>query len=90
MDRFEDLKDPEATREYQIDWSQWLGADTILTSVWIVPAGLSNAGDSNTTTAATIFVSGGTVGEVYELVNRITTAGGHATDRTIKILIVQK
>lgn len=30
-------KYPEANLDYSIDWSQWLGADTIAASAWEIP-----------------------------------------------------
>jgi hypothetical protein len=34
-------KDPDATLEFCRDWSTWLAdsGDTIVTSIWLVPAG---------------------------------------------------
>lgn len=70
------FKDPDETLDYQIDWSTTLGTDTISTSVWTVPVGITEASSANTTTTATIFLSGGTDGTRYDLTNTITTAGG--------------
>lgn len=79
------LKDPDAVLDYQLDWSDWLDSDTISTSEWIVPAGITNDSDTETTTTTTIWLSGGTAGTIYSLVNRIVTAGGRTQDQTIKI-----
>ena len=73
--------------DYQIDWTTWLDGDTIATSTWIVPAGITRDSDSKSNTATTIWLSGGTDGEVYEIVNRITTAGGRTQDRTVSITV---
>lgn len=79
------IKDPDAVKDYGVNWLAWLGSDTIATSVWSVPAGITEVSESETTTASTIWLSGGSAGEDYELVNRITTAGGRTEDRTIVI-----
>jgi hypothetical protein len=79
------LKDPAAVLDYQIDWSSWLGVDTITSSSWTASTGLTVDSDSNTTTTATVWVSGGTAGTTYQLTNRITTAGGRTDERTISI-----
>lgn len=84
------LKDPDAKLDYQIDWSEWLGTDTISASTWTVPSGLTKVSDIFTTTTTTIWLSGGTVGSVYEMVNHITTATGRENDRTLKIGIEQQ
>jgi len=76
-------KDPSAVLDYAIDWSAWLGSDTIATSTWSVPTGITRDSDTNTTTRATIWLSGGTAGQTYQLTNTITTAGGRTDQRTI-------
>lgn len=84
-------KDPDAVLDYSVDWAAWLGADTIATSTWpVVPAGITKDSDTNDTTSATIWLSGGTAGQTYQITNRIVTAGGRTDDRTITIQIVEK
>jgi hypothetical protein len=78
------LKDTDSVLDYKIDWSTWLGNDTISTSEWIVPSGIDEESNSNTDTDATIWISGGTSGHTYELVNRITTPT-RTVDRSIFI-----
>ena len=83
-------KDPSAVMDYQVNWATWLGSDTISTSTWSVPTGITQASATNTTTTATIWLSGGTAGQVYSLVNTIVTAGGRTDQRTIQVRVVQK
>ncbi|MBI2818111.1 MAG: hypothetical protein HYX72_14345 [Acidobacteria bacterium] len=80
-------KDPEATLDYAVDWTRWLSGDTIQTSEWTVPAGLTQVNASNTTTKATIWLSGGTAGQSYTVTNRITTAAGRTDERSITIRV---
>lgn len=82
-------KDPAAVLDYTVDWDgdDWLGADTISTVTWTVPAGLATASSSNTTTTATIWLSGGTAEQDYDVQCRITTAGGRTDERTIRLLV---
>jgi len=80
MKRFD--KDPDAVLSYTMDWSKWLGSDTISTSTWVLEDGITKDSDSNTTTAATITLSSGTKGTNYTVTNRITTAGGLTEDRS--------
>jgi len=84
------IKDPQAILDYQINWASWLGADTISTSTWTVPAGITKVSDSNTTTTTTIWLSGGTVDTDYDIVNHIKTVGTREDDRTIHIQVRQK
>jgi hypothetical protein len=46
--------------------------------------------EANTATDAVIFLASGTVGEIYEVTNRIITTGGRQNDQTISILIEEK
>lgn len=81
------VKDPNAVLDYLIDWSAWLGADTIATCTWTVPTGITKDSDSHTTTTTTVWLSGGTAGAQYTVANRITTAGGRTEDRSLSILV---
>lgn len=80
-------KDPDAVLDYQIDWATWLSGDTISTSTWIVPAGIVKDSDSFTTTATTIWLSGGTAGDRYNITNRIVTAGGRTNDSSVLLIV---
>lgn len=85
------VKDPDSTLDYKVDWSDWLGADTISTSTWeIFPSGLTEESDAKTNTDATIWVSGGVAGRTYELTNRIVTANGRTVDRTIYVAVEER
>ena len=85
-------KDPQAVLDYAIDWTKWLDevGDSIETSTWIVPTGLTKVTETNTSKLATVWLSGGTVGENYTVTNRITTVGGRADDRSITIRVRER
>ena len=83
-------KDPNETLDYVVTWSDFLGADTIATVTWDVPTGLTNVTTSNTTTTATIFISGGTHGQEYIVGCKITTAGSRTAERSFKLIIRTK
>lgn len=77
------IKDPGAVLDYGFDWSDWLGiGETISTSSWTVPLGITNVSDSKTNTLTTIWVSGGTNGTDYSLVNHIKTNANREDERT--------
>lgn len=88
MRQFE--KDPDAILDYTVDWSRWLGTDTIATSQWTVPAGMTQVSATNTPTSATVWLSGGTAGQAYTVTNRITTAGGRTDERSIVINVRER
>lgn len=92
-------KDPDSVLDYQIDWSSWLDTDNseeIASSDWTVPTGLTEGtGDyisSNTTTTTKIWLSGGTAGTNYDVVNSIVTNSSPAreADRTITIMVRER
>lgn len=80
-------KDPDAVLDYSIDWTAWLNGDTISASSWDVPEGIVKDSDTNDTTSATVWLSGGTAGQSYVLTNHITTAAGRENDATLKIMV---
>lgn len=84
------VKDPDAVLDYTGSWAAWLKGDTILTSTWEVPTGITKDSDSHTSTETLIWLSGGTAGESYQLRNHITTAAGRADDRTITIKVKER
>jgi hypothetical protein len=85
-------KDPNSEVDFVVDWSRWLAirdSDTISTSTWVVPSGITKTDDTHTTTTATIWLSGGTLGQTYDVVNRVTTAAGRIEDHTLTIYITE-
>ena len=82
-------KDPDAVLDYKVDWSTWLAeiSDTIATSSWDVPTGLTEDSDENNETEAVVWLSGGTAGQTYTVTNHIVTAGGREDDRSFQIVV---
>lgn len=85
-------KDPDATLDYTVDWSDWLAplADVITSVDWVPSAGITVVSQSNTSAIATVFVSGGVVDADEFVTCRITTAGGRTDDRTIHFAMTQR
>ena len=85
-------KDPDEILDYQMDWSSRLVGDIISVSTWVLPVGstLNKVAESKTTTSTTIWLSGGTLGERYELLNRIDTSAGRKMDQTVSLIISSK
>jgi len=88
------VKDPDSKLDYMVDWSKWLGSDTISTSVWLFDptTELTNTSPSIDTAAkrTSVFLAGGTVGTTYRVTNRITTAAGRIVDRSFNLLIAER
>ena len=84
------VKDPDAAADFMVDWSDKLAAgETISTSSWVVPTGITKDSDSESSTTATIWLSSGTVLQVYRITNRIVTNQSRTFDRTITVRINQ-
>lgn len=97
-------KDPQAVLDYGIDWGAdgrgWLPeGDTISASSWTITgkdgaelgAGpLVQDSDTHDASTTTVWLSGGTVGETYDVTNHITTAAGRQDDRTIRITVQEQ
>lgn len=90
------VKDPQATLDYIINWGDnWLGTDTISASTWTLPSNMAHpqlvkVTDTFDNDKATVWLSSGTVGTSYDVINRITTAGGRTDERTIVLAVRQK
>ena len=83
--------DPDEVLDYVRDWAPLLlDGDTISSSTWVVPDGLTKGSDSHTATTATVWLSGGTAGTDYAVVNRIVTAGGRTHKKTLTFKIRAK
>lgn len=85
-------KDPNAVLDYTVDWSAWLSplADTITTVTWVVSDAMTVVSQSETTTVATVFLSGGVEGTTETVTCRVATAGGRTDDRSITLKIVSR
>jgi len=83
-------KDPNSIIDYVIDWTDWLQGDTISTSAWTVPSGITKQSDTNTDSTTTIWLSSGTAGDTYVLSNRIVTVGARTEDRSFTISAAEK
>jgi hypothetical protein len=81
-------KDPNAVLDYAIDWSKLLAEDQIAESRWSVsdPA-LEATDDTSTATQATVWLSGGAVGQSYTVTNKITTQAGRIDERSFIVQV---
>lgn len=86
------IKDPDATLDYSIDWTDWLNGDTIASMEYLADTGITveTAMCTETDTSSFLWLSGGTLGETYDVVCRITTAAGRIDDRTLRFKIKQR
>lgn len=84
-------KDPQSVLDYGVDWSDWLASgETISTSTWTVPTGITKDSDSKGDNSTLIWLSGGTAGTTYQLANKIVTSDSRTVERTIEIIVEQR
>ena len=84
------LKDPDAVLDYQFNWGDWLGADTIASHTVTAATGLTVDSSTATSTTVTAWLSGGTEGETYSVTCHIVTAAGREDDRTMTFTMQPK
>jgi hypothetical protein len=95
--------DPNEVLDFAVDWDRASATaaagtgklatgETISVSTWTVPAGLTQTTPSPSVSGgkATIWLTGGTVGTQYKVLNHITTSQGRQYDKTLTIESVNK
>jgi hypothetical protein len=97
---FSVTKDPDADLDYSIDWTPWLGAETIASSAWtIAPApdgalAQHDAGLDVGNKIATVWLRGGNLhagrNEPYTVTNTVTDTAGRTDQRSIAVTIIQR
>jgi len=86
-------KSPTAVLDYSLNWSDWLGTDTINTSSHTVStisgdgSPLTKDSESRTSTQTTVNLSGGTVGNIYTVTCSVTTASSKTEARSFRVVV---
>ena len=84
-------KDPDEVLDYGFIWTDLMvEGDAITDSEWIHASGINIDSDTHTSDITVVWLSGGAVGDQYDLTNRVTTAAGRVFDRTARIAIKDK
>lgn len=89
------VKDPDARVDYSMDWgASYLGDQLIETSSWSVtpqgdtaPVVEASSHDGRKTAVS---ISGGLVGKIYDLTNRIILSNSEKIERSISIHVEQR
>lgn len=77
--------------DYSLDWSKWLANNEHITgSAWTPSAGMIVESDTSTGVVTTVWLSGGTPGYPFTIVNHVTTDQGRQDDRTITIRVRER
>lgn len=91
-------KDPESVLDFGLDWAApeseggpWLATgESISTSEWTVPAGLTANSDEFDSTKTKVWIAGGTAGNSYVIENKITTTAGRTDERSLLIIVEER
>lgn len=70
------LKDPDSIEIFSVRWNSKLGAVQIDSSNFTVPSGITKVSQTLAGQSAKVKLSGGTVGETYQIKNTIDTDDG--------------
>lgn len=76
--------------DYGLDWSDWLSStpgDTIASSSWVADPALTLSNLEHGDAATSVWVTGGSPGEWYELENTVTTSSGRRDSRLCLLYI---
>ncbi len=76
-----------ATLDYTIDWTDWLGTDTILSTAWEITGSITTALNTRTATTATIWLAGGTLDETCSIKCTITTPLGRIEPQVFNVIV---
>lgn len=90
---FYSIKDPAAVLDYYMDWTAWLtGTDALATTTWTCTnTGITlSSATAHGTATCTVWISGGSDGEVYDVVNRVVTSASRTEERTIQFTVLQR
>ena len=90
-------KDPNATLDYTLDWSEYTQAgDALATATWTTStisgdaAPLTIGAATINTDKATVLISGGTAGNIYTVTCAITTTDSLIDRRAFRIVVKQR
>lgn len=83
-------KTATSKRDYSVDWSVNAPGDGITAVTWSVPGGITNLATSYSGSVATIRLSGGTIGQTYQISCAATRQSGQIDKRTFLVTIVSR
>ena len=87
------MKDPGSTLDYTIDWTNWLGSDTVSSVSYTLDSGITTStaigGSATATTSTTtrVNITGGTAGTIYNVKAEMTTTEGRVVVRNFRVKV---
>ena len=90
-------KDPYAVLDYTLNWADWMPSGNTINAITVTAqaitgdtAALVIDSSTNTTTNVTATISGGTVGNIYNVEYRIVTDTSLRDSRNFRIKVVER
>ncbi len=90
-------KDPYAVLDYTLDWGNWMPTGVTINTITVTAetiagdsAPLVIASTTNTNTLATANISGGTVGNIYNVEYKIVTTNSLQDSRNFRIRVLER
>ncbi|MEW8522537.1 MAG: hypothetical protein AB2552_05740 [Candidatus Thiodiazotropha endolucinida] len=84
-------KHPDSSKWYWLAWSdEELNGATIISATWTAPAGLTVDAEQFSTPLTGVRLSGGVVGQFYEVVLQIQTSDNQILHETLTIEVSKK
>lgn len=84
-------KSPDEVLDYGADWQSRLEKDEAITSsTFVLPPGVVATKSTYSGALAEIRISGGVNGELYRILNRVTTTAGRTLEQTIHLGVMSK
>ncbi|EQB06343.1 archaellum component FlaG (FlaF/FlaG flagellin family) [Sphingobium wenxiniae] len=88
------LKDPQARIDHEIDWSAYLAGQHVIASAWHVgpgeAGGIAVEADAFEERRTSVRLSGGVVGRLYCVTNRVTLSDGQEDERSIHVRVEER
>lgn len=88
------VKDPQARVDHAIDWSAYLAEQSLVASLWTVTpqeaGGLLVETQAFEAQRSSVRLSGGVVGRVYRLTNRVTLSDGQVDERSVTMRVEER
>ena len=83
------LKANDAILDYVMNWTDWLSTgETITAHTVTVGTGLTKQSDSQTASAVTVWLTGGTKGVSYLVTIEIVTSQGRTDSRSFRVRVL--
>lgn len=84
-------KDPDSVLDWLWNFADWLATGETISSHTVTPdAGITVDASTNDSTGVTVWLSGGTAGQTYNVTVRIMTSQNRTVDRSVEFRVAEQ